>query len=344
MADQQGHRWFAAGYDRLNARWERTHGAKLRRGLLAGLRGDVVEIGAGTGANFEHYPGDARVVALEPDPYMFARAQTRLRPNIELRQAPAERLPIPDASADGVVSTIVLCTVDDVPKALGEIRRVLRPGGEFRFLEHVRATGLAGAVMDVVQPVYGWFSGGCHLNRRTEQAIGDAGFEMAQLERMKIQGVPAITGVALPEPTVSGVRIVSTAQQREDALSVRIAVFVDEQGIAREDEIDEYDDVAVHCVGYAGGAPVAAGRLVVMDGYGKIGRMAVLKEHRGSGLGARVLGALEREGASRGLRLFKLSAQLSARGFYDRTGYTAVGDVYDEVGIPHIAMEKRIQA
>jgi predicted GNAT family N-acyltransferase len=79
-----------------------------------------------------------------------------------------------------------------------------------------------------------------------------------------------------------------------------------------------------------------------MDGHAKIGRMAVLAPHRGSGLGAQVLDALEREGASRGPRTFRLSAQLSARGFYDRLGYTAVGDVYDEVGIPHIAMEKMI--
>jgi predicted GNAT family N-acyltransferase len=136
--------------------------------------------------------------------------------------------------------------------------------------------------------------------------------------------------------------IVSTPQQRADALAVRIAVFVDEQGIAREDEIDEYDDVAVHCVGYDGGEPVAAGRLVLMDGYGKVGRMAVLQPRRGEGLGAEVLAALEREGAARGLRAFKLSAQLSARGFYDRAGYAPVGDVYDEVGIPHIAMEKHI--
>jgi predicted GNAT family N-acyltransferase len=141
---------------------------------------------------------------------------------------------------------------------------------------------------------------------------------------------------------MADVTIVSTPRQRADALSVRIAVFVDEQGIAREDEIDEYDDVAVHAVGYDGETPVAAGRLVLMDGYAKIGRMAVLKEHRGSGLGAQVLAALEREGAARGMRLFKLSAQMSARGFYDRAGYTAVGDVYDEVGIPHIAMEKRV--
>ncbi len=139
------------------------------------------------------------------------------------------------------------------------------------------------------------------------------------------------------------ITIVRTGQQRADAVSVRVAVFVCEQGIPREEEIDELDDVAVHCVGYGDdGAPVAAGRLVLMDGYGKIGRMAVLKQHRSAGMGAAVLDALEREGAARGVRLFKLSAQLSARGFYDRAGYEAEGGVYDEAGIQHIAMWKRI--
>jgi predicted GNAT family N-acyltransferase len=138
------------------------------------------------------------------------------------------------------------------------------------------------------------------------------------------------------------VKIVQDSQQYEDALGVRLAVFVVEQQIPRDEEIDEYEDSAVHCAGYADGKPVAAGRLVIMDGYGKIGRMAVLKEHRGEGIGARVLEALEREGAARGLREFRLSAQLTARGFYDRTGYHAVGDVYDEVGIPHIEMRKHI--
>lgn len=138
--------------------------------------------------------------------------------------------------------------------------------------------------------------------------------------------------------------IVTTPEQREDVFAVRIAVFVEEQQIPREEELDELDETAVHCVGYLDGAPVAAGRLVVGEGgeYGKIGRMAVLREQRGTGLGARVLTALEREGAARGVREFRLSAQLSARGFYDRAGYAADGDVYDEVGIPHIAMVKEV--
>jgi predicted GNAT family N-acyltransferase len=140
------------------------------------------------------------------------------------------------------------------------------------------------------------------------------------------------------------VRIASTPEQREDAFAVRIAVFVDEQGISREDELDELDASAVHAVGYVEGRAIAAGRLVEGDGYGKIGRMAVLREHRGSGYGAAILAALETEGASRGLREFRLSAQLSARGFYERLGYAAVGEVYDEVGIPHIAMVKQTGA
>jgi len=137
--------------------------------------------------------------------------------------------------------------------------------------------------------------------------------------------------------------IVSTAGEREDAVSVRIAVFVVEQGIPREEEIDEHDDSAIHCVGYVAGVAVAAGRLVISDeGYGKVGRMAVLAAHRSRGLGRLVLDGIELEAARRGIALLKLSAQLRARSFYERAGYDAVGDVYDEVGIAHIAMEKRL--
>jgi predicted GNAT family N-acyltransferase len=137
--------------------------------------------------------------------------------------------------------------------------------------------------------------------------------------------------------------IVSTSRQREDAFAVRIAVFVDEQQIPREEELDELDSTAIHCVAYLDSMPVGAGRLVIAPGgYGKIGRMAVLKEHRGAGYGAMVLDALEREGAALGLREFRLSAQLSARGFYDRLGYVVDGEVFDEVGIAHIAMVKRL--
>lgn len=140
------------------------------------------------------------------------------------------------------------------------------------------------------------------------------------------------------------VRIATSEREREDAFSVRIAVFVEEQGIPRREELDELDASAIHCVAYDDGLPVGAGRLVLADGYGKLGRMAVMASQRRGGIGALVLGALERAGVSQGVRVFRLSAQLHARAFYDRCGYVAVGSVYDEVGIPHIAMEKTIAA
>jgi predicted GNAT family N-acyltransferase len=148
-------------------------------------------------------------------------------------------------------------------------------------------------------------------------------------------------------PTSVRTLIASTARERDDAFAVRIAVFVDEQRIPREEEIDEHDDTdAIHCVAYAGDVPVGAGRLVPTREAGadcaKIGRMAVLASHRGRGVGAAVLATLEHEALARGLRQFQLSAQLTARGFYERAGYTAVGDIYDDVGIPHITMHRRL--
>jgi predicted GNAT family N-acyltransferase len=142
---------------------------------------------------------------------------------------------------------------------------------------------------------------------------------------------------------VIDVRIANTPQEREDAFAVRVAVFVDEQGIARADELDDFDASATHCVAYdEHGTPCGAGRLLLFDDYAKVGRMAVLASHRKTGAGAAVLRALETEAASRGITQIKLSAQLHARGFYERCGYTAHGDVYDDVGIPHVDMDKRL--
>ena len=197
---ERGHRWFAAIYDRMMQAGERRVGP-LRRRLLAGLKGDVLEIGAGTGANIAHYGPGARVIALEPDPHMLKRAQARLAassvPNVEFRQAPAEALPVADASFDAVVSTLVLCTVDDLAASLAEIRRVLRPGGQFVFIEHVRADGALGRVHDVIQPAWGWLGAGCNVNRRTEAAIEAAGFEMVELQHLKTAPwMPVIAGTA----------------------------------------------------------------------------------------------------------------------------------------------------
>jgi ubiquinone/menaquinone biosynthesis C-methylase UbiE len=196
VSAEKGHRWFAAIYDRFSTGAENGAIGRRRAALLHDVRGDVLDLGAGTGANFPHFPEDARVVAVEPDPHMAKRAEPRLRPNIELRRAPAERLPFADGSFDVAVVTLVLCSVDDLPGSLGELRRVLRPGGELRFIEHVRASGMGGRLQALVQPVYGRLSGGCHLTRRTEQALADAGFRIERLERSSFRGLPLIVGVA----------------------------------------------------------------------------------------------------------------------------------------------------
>ena len=136
---------------------------------------------------------------------MLKRAQARLvelgRTDIVARLAAAESLPFEDASFNSVVSTLVLCTVGDLPSTLAEIRRVLRPGGDLRFLEHVRGDGLLGSGQDLVRPAWSWFAAGCQINRRTEQALCDAGFEIVAMEHKKMAPwMPAITGRAVVAP------------------------------------------------------------------------------------------------------------------------------------------------
>ena len=201
---RRGHSWFAALYDPLCKTEERGSMGRRRDELLRAVEGDVIEIGAGTGANFSHYSPRARVVAFEPDPFMRVRAEKKLaelaRSNIEVRQAPAEEIPLPDSSCDTAVSTLVLCTVADVPRALAEMKRVLRPSGELRFIEHIRGDGARGHVQDLIKPVWRWFAAGCNPNRRTEDAMRQAGFEIVSLKRGTLVPwlVPVITGVARP--------------------------------------------------------------------------------------------------------------------------------------------------
>ncbi len=202
MTEERGHRWFAAVYDRLNARAERGPLGRARRGLLAGLAGDVLEIGAGTGANFEHYPEAARVIALEPDPHMLRRARTRLdglgRSNIEPRGAPAELLPVSGESFDTVVSTLVLCTVHDPAQALAEVRRVLRPQGCLLFIEHVRGDGALGRFHDIIRPGWSWMGAGCQINRTTADTMRAAGFDVTIDQRTRAMPIlPVIIGTAI---------------------------------------------------------------------------------------------------------------------------------------------------
>jgi ubiquinone/menaquinone biosynthesis C-methylase UbiE len=201
----QGHRWFAAMYDRISSRNEQGLLKKVRPRIMGELQGRVLEIGVGTGASFEYYPPEAQVVGTEPDPYMLRRAHKRLEDlganHIELRQAPAEELPFEDTSFDHVVSSLVLCTVRDPPRALTEARRVLKPEGTFRFIEHVRndESRFWGTAQDLITPAWRWFGAGCNLNRRTQQAIEAAGFRIEWLEHARIgPGTAAIYGVARP--------------------------------------------------------------------------------------------------------------------------------------------------
>jgi ubiquinone/menaquinone biosynthesis C-methylase UbiE len=172
--------------------------------MLGDLSGDVLEIGAGTGANFKHYPATVRVTATEPDPYMLERARDKLddaRATIKLEQASAQSLPFPDASFDYVVSTLVLCSVSSPRKTLSEVLRVLKPGGEFRLYDHVRYKNRIGGLMqDVASPAWQWFGAGCHPNRDIDPMLREAGFEV--LTAKSLAHLPPVPPMIVVRPNL----------------------------------------------------------------------------------------------------------------------------------------------
>jgi len=155
--------------------------------------GRVLEIGAGTGLNFAFYPEHAEVVATEPDPHMLRRAEPRAAEHgVDLRAAPAEHLPFPDGAFDTVVSTGVFCSVDDPGGALAEVRRVLRPGGQLRFSEHVRAERpLRRFMQRTLDPIHRLVFR-CHIGRDTLKTMREAGFEIEDLERLRYADVMGV--------------------------------------------------------------------------------------------------------------------------------------------------------
>jgi ubiquinone/menaquinone biosynthesis C-methylase UbiE len=205
---ERGHKWFAAMYDRIMARPERSFMKSVRQDVTGGARGHVLEIGCGTGANFPYYTDLAEeVIATEPDPFMLERARKKLdsaaRP-IELRQASAEELPFPDASFDTVVATLNMCTIPRPDRALAEIKRTLKPSGEYRFYDHVRYDHAFGAFwQDLIAPAWGWFGAGCHPNRDVAALIRDAGFELERLEFSK--PLPPLPPMVVTRPHILGV-------------------------------------------------------------------------------------------------------------------------------------------
>ncbi|WP_405487044.1 GNAT family N-acetyltransferase [Nocardia sp. NBC_00511] len=135
---------------------------------------------------------------------------------------------------------------------------------------------------------------------------------------------------------------VTTEQELADAYAVRMRVFVDEQGVPAEIEIDELDEIADHFLARLDGAPVGAGRLLVRDEVGVLGRLAVLEQTRGTGLGAALVRAIEERSRARGLRAVELHSQTQARGFYEKLGYEAYGEIGMDAGIPHIWMRREL--
>ncbi len=147
------------------------------RWLAAGAAGRTLDLGTGTGRNLPLLGGGARPIGVDPHLDSLRRALCRA-PGVPLVVARAEALPFRDGAFETVLSGLVLCSVGDPAAALAEVRRVLSPGGALRLLEHVRAGGLHGAIQDTVQPAWTWFTGGCHPNRETEQAVEAAGFRV----------------------------------------------------------------------------------------------------------------------------------------------------------------------
>jgi len=197
---------FAAMYDRMSRKSEEAGVSDMRDDLLADAGGHILEIGGGTGANLSHYGAKVEsLVVTEPDDAMLRRLQDKAReqaPLANVVQAPAENLPFEDASFDIVVSTLVLCGVDDQERSLREVRRVLRPGGRLHFLEHVRSDDPAVARF---QDRINWLNhlvAGCDCNRRTLSAIEAAGFTVSRLEQTALPKAPkfvrpSIVGVAV---------------------------------------------------------------------------------------------------------------------------------------------------
>jgi ubiquinone/menaquinone biosynthesis C-methylase UbiE len=201
-------RLFALTYDRQLARAEDAGLRAMRLRLLAGAAGDVLEIGGGTGANLPCYgPAVGSLTVTEPEPPMLRRLERRVRehgalkhgPAIRVLRAPAEDLPFGDGSFDVAVSTLVLCGVRDQPRALRELRRVLRPGGRLLFLEHVRSADPGTARL---QDRVNWLNRlmvCCDCNRPTLDAIQRSGFTVTDLEHTVLPEAPAYV-----RPTILG--------------------------------------------------------------------------------------------------------------------------------------------
>jgi len=197
-------RWFAWAMSRVGQRYDDLL-ADRKASLLRRVHGTVVEIGPGTGTNFRYYPRGIRWIGVEPNRHMhpyLRRTAASAGLEIDVRSNRVEALDLDDESADAVIATAVLCSVDDQLNALQQIRRILKPGGHFIFLEHVaaeRGTVLRG-IQQTIQPLWSCLADGCHPARDTQNTIAQAGFEPVSFERFRLPLgpiAPHIAGIAI---------------------------------------------------------------------------------------------------------------------------------------------------
>lgn len=185
---------FAFFYDKLMGPLENKWIARVRKRIVSGLEGNILEIGAGTGANFPYYSKVKveRLVTLEPNPYMLDQAKRRakeLRLPVEFHQGMAETLPFKDGEFDTVVATLVLCSVSDPQKVFQEARRVCKKGGKIILFEHVRTESKSlAALQDVLTPAWKRLCDGCHLNRDTGRFMKESGIKVVK-ERKYFKGI-----------------------------------------------------------------------------------------------------------------------------------------------------------
>jgi ubiquinone/menaquinone biosynthesis C-methylase UbiE len=163
-----------------------------KRAAFADLAGDtVLEIGAGTGANISYLPAGAKLYALEPSLAMHDRLRERCHTaglEVTVLATGAENIPLPGSSVDEVICSLTLCTVADPARVLTEVRRVLRPGGRFRFVEHVAATpGIRRVVQRAIRRPWGWLFEGCRPDRHTPDVVQAAGFSQVRVQRRRLR-------------------------------------------------------------------------------------------------------------------------------------------------------------